>query len=137
MPTVLFVEDDPLVMLSAATALEDHGWIVKKAANGVVAMERLPELCLDVDVMVVDIRLGQGPSGWEVARYARSVNIDMPVAYITGDDGVAGASDERVEGGVVLRKPVTEQQLLAALGALIADGVSAGGTASSPKPPIH
>lgn len=120
MPTVLFVEDDPLVMLSAAAALEDHGWTVKKAANGVVAMERFPELCADVDVMVIDIRLGQGPTGWDVARYARSVIARMPIAYITGGELSAGASCQGVEGAVILRKPVTDGQLLAALGSLVA-----------------
>jgi len=92
----------------------------EKAANGVAAMERLPELCADVDVMVVDIRLGQGPTGWDVARYARSVSTQIPIAYITGDEMLAGASRQGVEGSVILRKPVTEGQLLAALGSLIA-----------------
>jgi CheY-like chemotaxis protein len=122
MPTVLFVEDDPLIMLSAAATLEDHGWTVKKAANGVVAMERLPELCADVDVMVVDLRLGQGPTGWDVARYARSFDTRMPIAYITGDDASAHANPQRVRGGVVLRKPVSDGVLLDTLGALIESG---------------
>ena len=119
MPTVLFVEDDPLIMLSAATALEDHGWTVKKAANGSVAIERLPELVADVDAVLVDIRLGQGPNGWDVAKYAREVSGRIPIAYITGDDHAARISGECVDGGVVLRKPVSDADLLAALGRLI------------------
>ena len=123
MPTVLFVEDDPLIMLSAASTLEDHGWTVKKAANGVVAMERLPELCQNVDVMLIDLRLGQGPTGWDVAKYARSFDIALPVAYITGADAMACANPDRVQGAVILHKPVSAGVLLATLGTLI--GVSA------------
>lgn len=119
MPTVFFVEDDPLIMLSASSALEGHGWTVKKAANGVVAMERLPELCGNVDAMVIDLRLGQGPTGWDVAKFARSFDRAMPVAYITGDDVSARASPERVHGAVVLRKPVSDGALLDALDTLI------------------
>ncbi|RYE00512.1 MAG: response regulator [Sphingomonadales bacterium] len=119
MPTILFVEDDPLIMLSAASMLEDHGWTVKKAANGAVAIERFPELASDVDAMVVDIRLGQGPNGWDVARYARSLSRKLPVAYITGDDHAALSNVERVDGGVVLRKPITGTDLVAALRRLI------------------
>ena len=47
-------------MLSAVAALEDHGWTVKKAAKGTVAMERFPAMSDDVDVIVVDWRLGKG-----------------------------------------------------------------------------
>ncbi len=127
MPTVLFVEDDPLIMLSAASALESHGWTVKKAANGAVAMERFSDLSADVDAMVIDIRLGQGPSGWDVARHARSVQNGIPVAYITGDDQVGHGDRERVEGGVILRKPVSDIDLLAALRGLVGgDGVAEG-----------
>lgn len=99
--TLLVVEDDPLVMLSAATALEENGWIVKKAANGAVAMDRLKQLSDSVDALVIDIRLGQGPSGWEVANFARSIRPNIPVAYMTGDLD-APSSDEKVQGGIVL-----------------------------------
>jgi DNA-binding response OmpR family regulator len=119
MPTVLFVEDDPLVMLSAATTLEDHGWTVKKAAHGKVAMERFPELSADVDVVLVDLRLGQGPTGWDVAKFARAHSTRMPVAYITGDDSLARENPERVQGAVILRKPVSDRKLLATLRTLI------------------
>jgi CheY-like chemotaxis protein len=122
MPTVLFVEDDPLIMMSAASALEEDGWTVKKAANGTVAIERFPELSADVDVIVVDLRLGQGPTGWDVAKYARSVSNRMPVAYITGDALLARDNPDRVQGGVILRKPISDHQLLLALRSLIGLG---------------
>ena len=119
MPTILFVEDDPLIMLSAAATLEDQGWVVKKAANGVVAMERFPELSADVDAMVVDIKLGLGPNGWDVAKFARSVSNRIPVVYVTGDEAGAQASLQGVEGGVILQKPVSDADLLAVLRNLI------------------
>jgi two-component system OmpR family response regulator len=117
-PTLLVVEDDPLVMLSAAAALEVEGWVVKKAANGVVAMERLGDRSDPVDAVVIDIALGPGPTGWDVAHYARSVNQKMAVAYITGDMDAA-LDPQIVEGGVVLRKPIDDLALLAALNRLL------------------
>jgi CheY-like chemotaxis protein len=117
-PTLLVVEDDPLVMLSAALLLEDHGWTVKKAANGSVAMERLEELVSDVDALVIDVQLGEGPSGWDVARFARAVRPAIPVAYITGYDD-ADFHSQMVDGGIMLEKPVADGALLAALGGLI------------------
>ncbi len=136
MPTVLFVEDDPLIMMSAAAALEDHGWTVKKAANGTVAMERFPELSEDVDVIVVDLRLGQGPTGWDVAKYARSLSGKMPVAYITGDDSAAGDNPDRVKGAVILRKPISDNQLVKALLSLIGKGPEGKARPTSPRPSL-
>lgn len=121
-PTLLVVEDDPLVMLSAAATLEVEGWVVKKAANGVVAIERLGDANDPVDALVIDITLGDGPSGWDVARFARSVNENVAVAYITGDMN-AEFNPEVVDRGIVLRKPIDDKALLKALNRLL-DGAN-------------
>ena len=117
-PTLLVVEDDPLVMLSAAATLEDKGWVVKKAANGAVAISRLGATSEPVDAVVIDITLGDGPSGWDVARYARSVNENIAVAYITGDLD-AEFNPQIVDRGVVLCKPLDDNALLEALNRLL------------------
>ena len=119
-PTLLVVEDDPLVMLSAAATLEDKGWVVKKAANGAVAISRLGETSEPVDAVVIDITLGDGPSGWDVARYARSVNENIAVAYITGDLD-AEFNPQIVDRGVVLCKPLDDNALLEALNRLLSN----------------
>ena len=119
-PTLLVVEDDPLVMLSAAATLEDKGWVVKKAANGAVAISRLGEASEPVDAVVIDITLGDGPSGWDVARYARSVNENIAVAYITGDLD-AEFNPQIVDRGVVLCKPLDDNALLEALNRLLSN----------------
>ena len=119
-PTLLVVEDDPLVMLSAAATLEDKGWVVKKAANGAVAISRLGETSELVDAVVIDITLGDGPSGWDVARYARSVNENIAVAYITGDLD-AEFNPQIVDRGVVLCKPLDDNALLEALNRLLSN----------------
>ena len=119
-PTLLVVEDDPLVMLSAAATLEDEGWVVKKAANGAVAINRLGDASEPVDAVVIDITLGDGPSGWDVARYARSVNENIAVAYITGDMD-AEFNPQIVDRGVVLCKPLDDNALLDALNRLLSN----------------
>ena len=119
-PTLLVVEDDPLVMLSAAATLEDEGWVVKKAANGAVAIHRLGDASEPVDAVVIDITLGDGPSGWDVARYARSVNENIAVAYITGDMD-AELNPQIVDRGVVLCKPFDDNALLDALSRLLSN----------------
>ena len=119
-PTLLVVEDDPLVMLSAAATLEDEGWVVKKAANGAVAINRLGDASEPVDAVVIDITLGDGPSGWDVARYARSVNENIAVAYITGDMD-AEFNPRIVDRGVVLCKPLDDNALLDALNRLLSN----------------
>lgn len=63
---VLVVEDEPLVAWSIQDTLESHGFAVACAENGRRAID-----CLDhsygLSAVVTDIRLGEGPNGWDVA----------------------------------------------------------------------
>jgi len=77
----LVVEDDALTRFDVADALEASGWVVLEAASGDSALE----LChsdTHVDVLITDIDLGGGASGWDVARafWQRGV---LPVIYVS------------------------------------------------------
>ncbi|TJV37476.1 MAG: hypothetical protein E5Y02_32920 [Mesorhizobium sp.] len=43
-----------------------------------------------VVAMVTDVRIGDGPTGWEVARHMRSVNPTLPVIYMSADGARTG-----------------------------------------------
>ena len=82
---VLVVEDDVLTRIDVAGAFEASGCAVLEAASGQAALA----LCSSdtpVDALVTDIDLGNGATGWDVARafWARdaipvmSANPDVP-----------------------------------------------------------
>jgi DNA-binding response OmpR family regulator len=116
--TVLYVEDEPLIREISVLALEDAGFEVVVAENGRAALNALAKDALPISAVVTDINLGQGPNGWEVAKRARELHDALPVIYVTGADG----QDWRTKGAqhsVMIGKPFTPDQLVAAVGSLL------------------
>src|ERR687885_2852045 len=68
-PTILMVDDDPHVLRSLRAALESHGYRVRSAANGPVALEACA--AERPDVVLLDLAL-PGMDGVEVCRRLRS-----------------------------------------------------------------
>jgi CheY-like chemotaxis protein len=98
--------------------LEDSGYEVEVAYDGHLALAYLSKET-PLSVIVTDIRLGQGPNGWEVARHARAKEPDLPIVYVSGDCahefGQLG-----VPGSRMLQKPFQSAELLSALSKAIA-----------------
>jgi DNA-binding NtrC family response regulator len=65
--TVLLVEDEPLIRLFLSELLEDAGFRVVEAANGAEALV-LMEAGLNVDVVLTDVDMPTGCSGFELAH---------------------------------------------------------------------
>lgn len=53
MKTILFVDDDPIIIQVYRGALKNAGYLVEVATDGVAAMEVLPQLC--PDLVLLDI----------------------------------------------------------------------------------
>ncbi len=122
MPTVLIVEDEPLVREVAVAEFMDAGFVVIEAIDGASALAHLGADAA-IDVLFTDIRLPGTLDGWAIARHARSVHPALPVIYATGfsGDGVAV-----VEGGHFVSKPYRPTAIVAAARALIADATGGG-----------
>jgi len=115
---VLFAEDEPLVRIATQEVLETGGFEVVPAADGREAARLLDHHGSAIRALVTDIRLGNGPSGWDVARHGRQLNPNLPIVYVSGDSGV----DWPVEGvpkSIFIQKPYAEAQVLAALATLL------------------
>ena len=67
--TVLFVEDDPLVLRIYGNRLQREGFEVKSAENGSVAIEMFPQV--RPDLVVLDLMLPKVP-GLEVLKFIRA-----------------------------------------------------------------
>ena len=83
---VLVVEDDVFTRIDVAGAFEASGWAVLEAGSGQAALE----LCnsdTPVDALVTDIDLGNGATGWDVARafWRRDA---LPVIYMSANPDV-------------------------------------------------
>lgn len=117
-PLVLVVEDDYGLRLVLNTSLEDEGFSLVMAATGAEAVDALNENAGRFSAVITDIRLGRGPSGWDVGRRARELVPAMPVIYTSGDSGHEWPI-HGVPRSVMVQKPFAVAQLVAALSVLL------------------
>ncbi|MET0377331.1 MAG: response regulator [Rhizorhabdus sp.] len=127
-PTLLVVDDEPLIRASLADALQDAGFNVIESSTGKHAVGML--VAPDIAGIVTDIRLGAGPNGWDVARYARQQHPRIAVVYMTGDS----ASEWEAEGvptSVMIQKPFAIARIVTAVSSLL------NGSELLPERPAH
>ncbi len=112
---VLVVEDDPIVALTVATALEDAGFTITRTAT---ADEALPLLeAGGFDLLFSDVVMPGTLSGVDLARTAQRLRPDLPVVLATGySEDVA-----RATGVMVLPKPYRIDRLVEVLDTLLTD----------------
>jgi DNA-binding NarL/FixJ family response regulator len=79
--TALIIEDDRLMASLIADLLSDHGFECVVAHTATEAKRALK--ASDVDVAVIDIRLGAGPSGVQVATAVEKTHPGVGIVFLT------------------------------------------------------
>jgi DNA-binding NtrC family response regulator len=108
---ILVVEDQPLLLLDLVDQLAEHGLGVLPAGSARTAARLLDA---NIDALVTDIELGDGPDGLALARLAASGNPGLPIVVVSG--GVRPAASDLPTGAVFIPKPYTIDAILDALG---------------------
>lgn len=111
---VLLVEDEFLIRDLIQASLEDADFSVAAAGHGGEAIKLLDGSDSSVSALITDVRLGEGPDGWAVARYARKLKPNLPVIYFSGHSAADWPS-EGVPNSVYLQKPLTAPQIVKAV----------------------
>ena len=78
-PMILVAEDETLIGLSVEDALVDAGFGVQLVSNGEEAVAALNAAVGTFVALVTDVRLGSGPSGWDIGRHAREADPSFPI----------------------------------------------------------
>jgi signal transduction histidine kinase/CheY-like chemotaxis protein len=81
-PTVLIVEDEPLVRTLAAETIRDHGFNVIDTAHGTDALDII-KAGAEIDLLVTDVRL-PGVGGYQLADIALARRPNLKVILVTG-----------------------------------------------------
>lgn len=122
---ILIVEDEEAVCDVLTEALAAHAFDVACATSDTAAYEILQAVGGAFDALVLDINLGRGTTGFDIARHARKLNETVPVIFISG--GGAGLVDRfGVPGSTLVAKPFDIDLLLAALKERLPSVPSAG-----------
>jgi CheY-like chemotaxis protein len=115
---VLVVEDEPIIRELVEDILQEGGYVVALAGSGDEAIAMLEAEAEHYRALISDIYLGQGASGWDVARRARELNDDLPVVYISGGNTHEWAS-KGVPNSVIVTKPFAPVQIATAVSQLL------------------
>jgi PAS domain S-box-containing protein len=124
---ILLVDDEAMIREVLARQLEDAGFGVLVAASGAEALAL--SAVEKVDAVVTDLSMS-GVDGLAVIRGIQARSPGLPAVLLTGyaGDETALALSGAMSGTFsLLRKPVTEVQLLDRLGALLAARREVGG----------
>jgi len=100
--TVLVVEDEVLPRLDLVDTLRSAGQEVLEASNADEALGYL-QSAQRIDVVITDIQLGGGLTGWDVAEKFRAARSDVAIVYTSG--GSAVDRTRMVSGSVFFGKP--------------------------------
>ena len=115
-PVVLIVEDDDSIREIVHRVLEDEGYTIQLAENGVRGMEQF-YLTLP-DLIVMDVKMPE-MDGWEMLQRLREIS-GCPVIMLT----VFGSTDDIIKGLELgaddyLVKPFGVQELIARVSAVL------------------
>jgi CheY-like chemotaxis protein len=110
--TILVVEDEVLIRVTAADALRDHGYNVVEVANGDDAVSLLSAGDVEIDLVFSDVRMPGVTDGFSLARWVRSNRPDIGVLLTSGYIGNAARSSDVFAHGPLLSKPYDHQELV-------------------------
>jgi CheY-like chemotaxis protein len=118
--TLLLVEDEPALSTLIATVLEEQGYEVLAAGNGLdaIAIAERPDAA--IDLLLTDVVL-PGLSGPELARRMLELRPGLEVLYMSGynDARLLSRGVEQARASLLV-KPFTPEQLVARIGVLMA-----------------
>jgi len=79
--TILLVEDEALIAMTQKMALEKYGYAIQTASTGEKAIEVI-ETASDIDLVLMDINLGDGIDGTEAAGIILKDH-DIPIVFVS------------------------------------------------------
>jgi DNA-binding response OmpR family regulator len=115
------VEDEALICSFIEDALFGGGFEACSVHSGEAAMSTFRDGRERCRALLTDVNLGDGISGWELARQIREITPGFPVIYMTS----ASAPDwksQGVDGSILIEKPFAPAQLAAAVSQLLDGG---------------
>jgi CheY-like chemotaxis protein len=110
----LIVDDDPAICVLIGDILGEAGLSTVKVQTDIAAYSVLS--CVQsFSAVILDINLGKGTTGFDVARFARQVIPSIKVVYLSGNSSEESFRALGVPDSAFLEKPFNPQALLSAL----------------------
>jgi DNA-binding response OmpR family regulator len=116
MPTIILIEDDPMIVEPLTRSLQGMGFTVHSAMDGLSGLEMA--LAHQPDVVVLDIML-PGMDGWEVCKAIREKSV-VPILMLTAlSEEIDRVLGLELGADDYLTKPFSTRELIARIKALL------------------
>jgi len=117
--SVLVVDDEASVLFTYRILLEQHGYAATAVLSSREAVAAINTTSFDL--LLCDLSLEEGHTGFEVLEYARKKNPDIPCVLLTGYATSDAAQKAEQLGIGVLYKPIEIQQFLETITTVLRD----------------
>ncbi len=117
--SVLVVDDEASVLFTYRVLLEQHGYAptaVLSCKEAIEAFAKKP-----FDLLLCDLSLEEGHTGFEVLEFARQSDPDVPCVLLTGYASSEAAQRAEKLGVPVLYKPIEIQDFLETISTVLRD----------------
>lgn len=118
--TVLVVEDNPNVLRTLKRQLADLGYATIEAEDGVTARELIAS-GVEFDLLLTDVVMPGGMSGYELAAEAEKLRPGMKVLFTSGYTELAATGLQTARKGPLISKPYTKRDLGRAIRSVLDD----------------
>ena len=106
---ILLVEDDPDVRMVMRNELETSGYQIWEAANGLEALKVWKTNASQIDLLLTDIVMPGGLTGWDLADRLREERPDLKVILVSGYH--PDKTGKKRPESLILPKPFTLESL--------------------------
>jgi CheY-like chemotaxis protein len=111
-PTILIVEDEPVLLMDAVNMVEEAGFEAVEASNADEAIEILTSRA-DIRILLTDIDMPGSMDGVKLAHYVRDRWPPIEIIIVSGHSTVS--AEEMPERGLFFSKPYRPQAITAAM----------------------
>jgi two-component system cell cycle sensor histidine kinase/response regulator CckA len=114
--SILVLEDEPAVLELTSRFLADQGLRVLQATSGIEAMQVWSENPGDIQLLLTDVRIPLGMSGYDVAENLLALNPALKIIFVSGYPGENSSQEKALRrGSLFLSKPCAPEVLGAAV----------------------
>jgi two-component system, cell cycle sensor histidine kinase and response regulator CckA len=104
--SILLLEDEPAILDLVARLLTEQGHRVHRASSAVEAMQVWTEHTSDIKLLLTDIRMPHGMSGYDVAENLLALNPALKVIFMSGYPSESPQLEQMLrQGAQFLAKP--------------------------------
>ena len=118
--TILVVEDEPALLKLVSITLQRQGYRVFTAGSGVQALEGWSTHLREIDLLLTDMVMPDGVTGWELAQKLQAMKPGLKTIYMSGySTDLHGQTPAAAQDVCFLAKPFGSQALAQAVRACL------------------